>query len=249
MKKVSAKVFTMLLAVAFVLIAVPVKAQAAVHPPKEVTVYASSTKNIYSWNSFDLPGIKKTAKITSVKSDKPSVVKPASVNQSETSYKEHKLNKEFGSDYKDSHNSASISFVVYKTGSAKISYKIDGKKYTTKVKILPYKNVIKKLTVAGGKNLASNFKEQGYASAKKFTSDKKSVKIDVSAISGWKVTSIEVSNNTSGKSIRMSNYSHPKTSISYNAGNIKKGDDCSIYVYLVEKKTGRSMSISYYMNN
>lgn len=249
MKKVSAKVLTMLLAVAFVLIAVPVKAQAAVNPPKQITIYANSTKNIYSWNSFDLPGIKKTAKITSVKSSNNKVVKPVRISKSESKYEEISLDKSYANDYKSSGYSRGISFIAFKTGSATISYKIDGKKYSTKIKVLPYKNVVKKFTIAGGKNLASKYKECTYASDKAFTSDKKNVKIDVSAISGWKVTSIEVSNNTSGKSIRMSNYSHPKTSISYNAGNIKKGDNCSIYVYLVEKKTGRSMSISYYMNN
>ena len=85
-----------------------------------------------------------------------------------------------------------------KAGTTKITYKLDGKKKTVKLKVVKWKNPVKTFKV-GSKNYASKFKKSAGSHAASSVAGKT---VKVEAASGWKVKRIVAYTNNGVKIVR-----------------------------------------------
>ena len=90
--------------------------------------------------------------------------------------------------------------VTNDTGKFSLTAPADGR-FIVRVTYIGYKTFYRDVTIAGGKNLASQFKNGANASGKVA---KKSGKIVVQAAKGWKITSVSYSRNDKSWSHSMS---------------------------------------------
>ena len=180
---------------------------AAISIPKSQTVYLRSKSGTTSYTGIvgiAVDGMTKKQKITksSVKSSNTSVIAPTSMyrNASDSSYQSFENS---GYDYSRSSAYSYIDLVAKKPGTATVSFKIGSKTYKTKVTVKNYVNPAATIKIPGvnsGKNIASKFKSQNYASGKQ-AKTVKSGKISVKAASGWKLTNISVYDNRTNQTI------------------------------------------------
>lgn len=131
-----------------------------------------------------------------------------------------------------------IGLTLKKAGTTKISFQAGKKKYTSTVKVLPYKNplaVVKLSSVKtkGNTNLAGLLKNKNNATVKMSSTQKKAV-LTLKAAAGWKIFSIS--------------YENPKRDISYSItedsdsaaltlGYFPTGSNARIRISMVNKKT------------
>ena len=180
---------------------------AAISIPKSQTFYLRSKSGTTSYSGFvgiSVDGMTKKQKITksSVKSSNTSVIAPTSMyrNASDSSYQSFENS---GYDYSRSSAYSYIDLVAKKPGTATVSFKIGSKTYKTKVTVKNYVNPAATIKIPGvnsGKNIASKFNSQNYASGKQATTVK-SPKISIKAASGWKLTNVSISDIKSNQSL------------------------------------------------
>lgn len=234
---------------------VPVTADAAVSYPKEQTLYMTSTSG-NSYLSFYVGGLKKSETIgkSSVKSSDKKICAPWYLERATSTYS-------YKTQYYDGqkpYSSSSSSYGYYiglqakKTGTAKISFKVGSKTYTSKVKFKKYTNPLKTVKISGvnnGNNVASKLKNSNYCSTLKLTKTTKNATVTVKPNSGWKVQSIEVYNGQTGDTIRVSNYGTKGVSnATLNVGTLKAKSYLRVYITCVDSN-GTSLSCNYYINN
>ena len=179
---------------------------AAISIPKSQTVYLRSKSGISYTGivGIAVDGMTKKQKITksSVKSSNTSVIAPTSMYRSASDYSYQYFDNS-GNDSSRSSAYSYIDLVAKKPGTATVSFKIGSKTYKTKVTVKNYVNPAATIKIPGvnsGKNIASKFKSQNYASGKQ-AKTVKSGKISVKAASGWKLTNISVYDNRTNQTI------------------------------------------------
>ncbi|MCC8045605.1 MAG: hypothetical protein LIP12_08930 [Clostridiales bacterium] len=222
--------------------------------PTSQVVYLTSTSTTSQTSSIYLSSI--SAKVTSPKSSKTSVASIYSLSNNTNVYKGYEYTYSDGTS-----RSATISLRLKKAGSATISYKIGSTTYKTKVTVKAYTNPVKKITltnVNSGKNFSSKTKSNAYVynndslSLSKTTS---SAKLTLTAASGWKISSISVSDSiyTSDSSMSTSQYTSFYRSYSsgvssvkdLNVGKLTKGRSHYLSVTFVNSSTGGTLTVSY----
>ena len=139
---------------------------------------------------------------------------------------------------------------VKKAGTATVKYKIGSKSYSTKLKVLAYKNPVKSITmtgVNGGKNFASLTKNQRYPDkALQFTSNVSNSTIKVVPAKGWKVTEVYFNawgeNSSYSRSIGCS---EGLSSATLKCGKLQVGGSYEAYVELMNTSNGAYMYLWY----
>ncbi len=245
MKKIR-KILCAVLAVAIVFsvmtAANPATAKAAdLDAPKKMTV---TVPKGYTF-SLDIRNIPKGSQIdvTSVKSSDEKVAKIYSV--AERAYSKDVEWESYGYAY--------IYMEATGFGTTKVSYKIDGKKYTTKVTVKEgkgsnsnYTCPVDKFTISGvnsGKNIASKFKKNYYIENAKLGSAQKNGKVNIKAKKGWEIDSIYVINSEEDGSHTLNVYSIKDTTASVDKLVFGKGKGMSNEVQVSFVKGDESVYI------
>lgn len=132
-----------------------------------------------------------------------------------------------------------IGLRVKKPGTAKISFKVGSKTYTSTIKVLAYTNPVKSLTIQGTSgNLAARFKTSNYSSFQ-IKKAQKSALIKCTAAGGWKISSVNFSNSKTG--IQRNIYCNSNkgiSSVTLHAGDITAKQSGYISITLTNTKTG-----------
>lgn len=186
------KVFCALLVAALLVLSV-VPAYAASVDTSAMKVYmGGKDKSDWGWGSFDINDMKPGDKVTEVKSSNKSVVKIVELDMYQSTYQYYE-----GDESTQNYINASIGFSALKPGTATITFKVNGKKYSKKITVVGYANPIKtfKLTGVSKTNLKSKFAKKTSVE-EKLKADAKAGYLEVSAASGWKVISAEFSDET-----------------------------------------------------
>lgn len=168
MKNIFKKLSCALLAAAMICAITPFTASAdsSFVPPKTQVSYMGAKSNYYAYGVIQLYNVpskssisKSNIKVISGKSvvSLESLTKDVSSGRTEYFAKGVKA-------YSYSNHTYRIGYNMLKTGTAKIQYKVGRKTYSTTVKVLPYTNPLKSLTVTGVGNLASRFSKNSSAS-------------------------------------------------------------------------------------
>ena len=246
MKKFS-KLMLGIVASMMVFVSVPAMAKAAPSCPSTATTAFSSTTETSRYTSVYIGNLTKKSKITDVKSSNKAVVEFRRVEyhhySSSTSYSD-------GSDgygYNDYY--AYIELTAKKTGTATLTYKVDGTKYTTKVVVRPYKNCVESLKVTGinsGKNIASKYSKTSYAYFKNSKAYSR-IKIEAKAKTGCTVNSIYLYNNTTGQRLDLS--TGGKRSTTAYAPGVKGTDRWHGEISIYDKNAGVSRYYYFDVNN
>ena len=156
--------------------------------------------------------------------------------------------------------STSIMFSIKKPGSSTISFKIDKKKYQTKIYAKKYKNPAKFISITGVKagdetNLASLLNKTSSFDKLKLDKTVKDPRIKVTAKKGWKISSLNYQtlannpNEESGNRYYKSPVSKAEMPIFSKTKELKK-DAGGYYVEvgLVNTKDGAHLSLGYYID-
>ena len=154
--------------------------------PESTTMYLNSRngKALTATRDIAISGVSSDSKITAPKSSNPAVLGIDHLT----------IGKEWVESFpgdKVEHNSATLSVRLHKPGKATVSVNVDGETYKTKLKVAQYVNPVKKLVITGisGKNLKSQFKTSGSASAT-LASDAEAGQVILTAAEGWRIRKI-----------------------------------------------------------
>lgn len=242
MKNIKRSIMTCLALVCAFSFTIPksTEVQAAVRVPKQTVEYFRPITS----NEFyiKIPGMKKSQKITSLKSSN------------------NKVAAIVGGGYYESEKMGSIGYAGLKPGSATISFKIGGKKYKTKVTIKNYTNPVKTLsltgvTANGKKNFASLTDKRsfgGYGSDPKLNTTKTIVnpKLHIVAKKGWKIkTVIWGPHDKIGTKLFKNSVSKADLRLNKESGNkIVPHKQFSIDIIFVNTKTKGTLQISHTVN-
>jgi len=187
-----------MIAMVLVSMVMPVSVEAAT-VTKSQTVYATQ-KKYGNYVDIYVGDLNANSKITDVKSSKKNVAVPKSVTYYGNACEDFEDEKAGESSYY-----AHIRVRLLKKGTTKISFKVDGKKMSTTLKVLPYTNPVKKADLYGvsnGKNLV--LKMAKYTKNESFltlnnSGTVKSARIELEAKSGWKITEVSSINYGTGE--------------------------------------------------
>lgn len=143
-------------------------------------------------------------------------------------------------------NSASIDFTIYRPGTAKVSFKVGKKTYTSMVKALSYTNPLAKVTISGvrsgnGENLAPWLKNSSRV-AFRMAKTQNNVKVSAVAAKNWKITDMYYWSDNNTKNCSTSCY---RTSAELALGRIGAKSKGSIQITLKNVKTGGTVTCSY----
>lgn len=247
MKKLGNKILVAVLACVIAITTVaPMKVEAAT-VAKTQTVYRSG-KSLNNYIDIYVGDLKETSKITNVKSSKTSVVRPYSVTKYSNESEYFEDGKENSGEYY-----ANIRVKLMKKGTAKISFKVDGKKKTTTVKVLNYTNPVKTANITGtvsGKKTTYEFangtKEQ-CAVFLKSTAAIKNAKGTFEAKNGWKIIKVDFDNYGTTEECMMANYNGVKK-VTVNLGTLKAKKTAAIYVTYRNTETKGTIRCMYIFN-
>lgn len=159
---------------------------------------------------------------------------------------------------------AALTLTVKKAGTSTISFKINKKKYQTKVIAKKYVNPVKHISISGIKNgnntdLAGLTKNFDMAqSLNPYVTTTKNAKIQVEAINGWKIKNIsaypmpDYSNLDKEYNYKFKNinttYKNPVSKTTVNVGEIQKEGRYSINIGFINTKTKDIISLEYNVN-
>lgn len=245
MKNIFKKLSCALLAAAMICTITPFTASAdsSFVPPKTQVSYMGARSNYYAYGVIQLYNVpskssisKSNIKVISGKSvvSLESLTKDVSSGRTEYFAKGVKA-------YSYSNHTYRIGYNMLKTGTAKIQYKVGRKTYSTTVKVLPYTNPLKSLTVTGVGNLASRFSKNSSASNLRIKKAQSNALIKCTAASGWKIESIYYYNKKTGISRNI--YSNKGvSSVTLHAGTLAAKQTGYISVNLTNTKTGGSQN-------
>lgn len=262
MKKLLTKALGVVLSLAVaVSFLAPTTALAAdnVQAPKNVTIYRTS-KNGTSYDGFYVTGLTKSQKIkkSTVKSKNSKVVALDCIERHETNsgYLTEFFNGAKDNGYSWEDYEYYIGLELKKAGTAKIEYKIDNKKYETKVTVKNYENPLKTIKITGinsGKNIASKLNKQNSAELKLKKSPKDAV-INLTSNKNWKVTNVYFRTLTKGdygysttEQISYSSY-NGRSTVKLNVGDLSKKGAYQITIISVNTKNGATMYNYFYVN-
>ena len=200
MKKFS-KLMLGIVAGLMVFVSVPAMAKAAPSCPATETIVFNSTTETNRYTCVSIENLTKKSKITDVKSSNKAVVEFRRVCYHHSSYSTSYSDGTDAQDYKSYY--AYIELTAKKAGTATLTYKVDGKKYTTKVVVKPYKNCLESLQVTGinsGKNIASKYKKSHEVYSRNSKAYSR-IKIVAKAKSDCTIDRLYFCNQTNGQSL------------------------------------------------
>ena len=236
MKKFS-KLMLGVVASLLVFVSVPAMAKAAPNCPTGWTSSYSSTTVYDSYGNINISGLKKDSKITDVKSSNKAIVEFTRV---------HKYRNTYSGSYSDGTPSysntyyyADIQFKVKKVGTATISYKVDGVKYTTKITMKAYKNRLETLKITGlksGNNIATGFAKNNWSNYKN-TAARSKIRIEAKVKTGCTIDNIRFYNRNTGKSLQYYPGSAKRSAV-LNAPGVKATDSWYVSVGGYDSKEG-----------
>ena len=138
---------------------------------------------------------------------------------------------------------------VKKAGTATVKYKIGSKSYSTKLKVLAYKNPVKSITltgVNGGKSFASLTKNQRYPSRNlQFTSNVSSATLKVVPAKGWKITDVTFYAYGDSYYYRDLGCSEGLSSATLKCGKMQLGNSYEVSVECMNTSNGAYMYVWY----
>ena len=145
---------------------------------------------------------------------------------------------------------------VFKKGTAKITYKVDGKKKTTTLNVKAYENPVKSAKITGkasGKSktidLTKKTKSQSYADVTNKTKIT-SPKITIKANTNWKITNVAWSGvDADGQNVRINKSFNNVGSATLKFGTLLAKKYSNIEVSFYNTKTKGTMTVSYRINN
>lgn len=226
----------------------PVLAMSVMADDGTTPVYYMSGKKATGYASVYVDDLAKGDVVKSIKSSNKAVAKYTGITYHTGEYETTSLNweteqeeTEKGSDY-----SASIQLALKKAGTAKISYKVGTKAYSTKIVVKKYANPVKSLKISGvngGKNIASKFKSQCWLTGVKSTKAS-SGKIQVKAASGWAIRSINYSKTGYGD--KHITYTTPVSSASLNMGSVAAKQNATVIIVFENKSTHGRINVEVY---
>lgn len=139
---------------------------------------------------------------------------------------------------------------VRKAGTAVVAYKIGSKTYKKKIKVYAYKNPAKSIAMSGvngSKNFASLTNNASYASKNlALKANKSNAKVVVKPISGWKVTEVEVYDDTNNSRVSFNNYKGV-ASATLNCGNIVANHNYTVSASFKNNSTEGTLRVNYYI--
>lgn len=190
MKNSLKKIIGMMLLIALVITVLPATdIKAAVKVPSKVVLYNTDNNAVGADGRVIIENVKS---LSGVKSSNKNIIITSYTTSKSSNYTYSKGSfKKDGTGYY-----GEISIHSDKICKGNLTYKVNGKKYTTKVEIKKYTNPVDTLKISNiesGKNLATYFKKSSYYSDDKHKfkikkSDKP--KITVKAKKGWKISDI-----------------------------------------------------------
>lgn len=146
------------------------------------------------------------------------------------------------------YNSYEACLSVSKAGTATIAYKIGTKSYKAKAKILAYKNPAKSVVLTGvnsDKSFASLTSSSNNASKSlALKADKASAKLTVKPVSGWKIRSVALSDNSNATEKSIVNYNGLSTA-QINCGTLSASHNYEIRVIFYNTSNKATMTCSY----
>ncbi|MCC8066880.1 MAG: hypothetical protein LIO94_07240 [Clostridiales bacterium] len=210
------RVCTCVLALMMLFSVLPMQAGAAdVEVPESLVITLYSSKDVDT-KKIEALTLVESGKVTSLKSTKTSVVK---------------ISKNTLED-----GSTEILLTPKKAGTATVSFKVDGKKYTTAITVKKYVNPVSSITIGSTKLKASKFKTISSATLNYSDFKGKKVKVKVTLKSGWKLLS---------GYINVFYANSESTAIKNNKSvKIKGGAGCALLMRIQNKKTGQIELIS-----
>ena len=238
MKIVTKKIIMLLLSAIIIFSAIPaVRVNAATqirYDKKKYTYYNPNSKENYAY--IEITGLKKSQRVKAVKSSDKSVAKIAAVNQHYYSSKTIKVAKD-SVVYNWNEGSASIKIKVLKKGKTTVSFKIGSKTYKTKVYCMKWTMPIKSLKITGinkNKNIVNKLQSSWSTASSAYLDNAyvSSARIKTTPNSGWKVTEISVTNDTTGYGRSLSRSAGIK---SYVYGKLIKKNNYRINIVLTDK--------------
>ena len=143
-----------------------------------------------------------------------------------------------------------IQLKIVKTGTATVKYKIGTTQYTMKVKIVPYANPVKSITVTGvnnSKSFAAKTKAQSWLDnnvSLPLKETTKNAKIAVTAASGWKVSHVSLRDE---KTFNTVSYicGTPATTVKLPVGTLNASRNYGMGVEYYNPKSGYTFMIWY----
>lgn len=207
------------------------------------TVYMKPTPhNGLTYVNLSLGDLAKSKTITNVKSSNTAILQPNNLYRSTSRITNTNL---AANNVSNTYSSSAgyIEVLVKKAGTAAISFKAGNKKYSCKVKVLPYTNPVKslKFTGIGTTNLKSLFKkyavnDKGYA----MKANAKAGFVQVAAASGWKIKSAEFTTIKPNHSYSFTcwNLKQAPSSVKMWIPSVKKGVGLVFNMTFVNTRTG-----------
>jgi hypothetical protein len=257
MKKITKQITAFALALVTALTAVPLTAQAAVNAPSSVTVYQASADSNYSgFQSINIANLSKDSKITNVKSSNKSVAELYSLEYDADVYSnttEYLSSDAESTSRNEEYYSASLTALLKKTGSTKISYTIGKKDYTTALTVKKYTNPLKTLKITGIKNgsssnLASMVDQASHAYVA-LNKNQKNASVTLEAKKGWVISYANVYAADNGTTYTVSSSESGLSSISLNIGALNKNTAYQISISMKNAKNNGTIFISYYLSS
>ena len=157
------------------------------------------------------------------------------------------------SDYNNHYYNYIIQLRMKKTGTTTISYSIGAKTYKLKVKILPYENPVKVISLSGvknGKNFASLTKAHGagYGIILPLNADKKNAVLKVTPAAGWKIRSAAIVDYKTGNQLSVSNPRGLMNTANLNYGTLRANRNYDIIVNFCNPTTGVERGYTYHVH-
>ncbi len=206
------------------------------------TIYLEGKDSNYGWAWFTVGEYKKGTKITNVKSSKPSVLSlnRVEIREGENTNYENKK-------YSNSYVNLEVECRARKAGSAKITYKANGKAKSQAVAVKAYTNPVKSfvLTGLGNANLKSKFATDDYCSAEALKKDAPAGLLKVSAASGWKISSLYFNDGDNDIQYEFYSWGKPVSSAKLNVPAMKAGKHYYIWANFVNTKTKGEIDVTY----
>lgn len=221
---------------------------AALTMPKKTILYMPGKKNWTVETGIDIGGLKKGQRIKtkSIKSSSPSVLRPT--NYIEYGFIPHSLDNDPSA---EPEYGATIRVMISKPGSAKLSFAMGSKKYSTQVIVKQYVNPLRSLVIPGvngGKNVASAFRDDSFAFRESFPGGKKGV-ITAQAAEGWKITAISLQTQRDSTELSLYYWKGVKKAYLPLTSPLKKNSGYCVNVYLENTADHGRIDLCYILGN
>ena len=157
---------------------------------------------------------------------------------------------EWSQTYDSAYCSYYVQLKIVKTGTVTVKYKIGSTQYKMKVKIVPYVNPVKSITVTGvnnSKSFAAKTKSQSWLDNNvrlPLKATTKNAKIAIKASTGWKVQNVYFRDEKTFNTISYY-YNSPVTSARIPVGTLNAGRNYGMRVDYFNPKSGFTFTVWY----